>query len=248
MAISKRKRFEVFKRDSFTCQYCGRSAPQVVLNVDHIQPRAKGGKDEIVNLITSCDSCNSGKSDKELSDQSAVAKQKAQLDELQERRSQLEMMMQWRMGLCDIADRDVENVAEYFTRTFERSVNDSGIALIKKLVKKFTSSRVIEAIDRAFATYDDPEIAFGKLGGICNVIQRAETDPNYESVQRTGAILRNRGLFVDYKALDFSVREAIKNDVNINSVFRLAREARNWTAFISGLDSYNAKYSKEGGK
>lgn len=40
-SLSKKTRFEVFKRDSFTCQYCGRSAPEVVLQVDHIKPVAK---------------------------------------------------------------------------------------------------------------------------------------------------------------------------------------------------------------
>lgn len=39
-AITKTVRFEVFKRDSFTCQYCGRKAPEAVLNVDHIKPVA----------------------------------------------------------------------------------------------------------------------------------------------------------------------------------------------------------------
>lgn len=37
IAISKRVRFDVFKRDSFKCQYCGKSAPDVILEVDHIK-------------------------------------------------------------------------------------------------------------------------------------------------------------------------------------------------------------------
>ena len=41
--ISKKLRFEVFKRDSFTCQYCGKSAPDVVLHIDHIKPVKEGG-------------------------------------------------------------------------------------------------------------------------------------------------------------------------------------------------------------
>jgi 5-methylcytosine-specific restriction endonuclease McrA len=41
MAISRKIRFEIFKRDSFKCQYCGRSAPEIVLNVDHINPVSK---------------------------------------------------------------------------------------------------------------------------------------------------------------------------------------------------------------
>lgn len=43
-SISKKLRFEVFKRDSFTCQYCGKMAPDVVLEVDHINPVASGGE------------------------------------------------------------------------------------------------------------------------------------------------------------------------------------------------------------
>lgn len=245
MAVSKRKRFEVFKRDSFTCQYCGQSAPQVVLNCDHIEPKANGGKDEIINLITSCFACNAGKSDKRLADDSAVTKQKAQLDELQERRSQLEMMMQWRMGLCDLVDQDTESVAEYFERSFNATINDTGRPKIAKLVKKFTSNKVIEAIDRAVEVYDDPEIAFGKLGGICTVMKRSETDPDYPTIQRTGAILRKRNLHVDYKRLDKALREAIAVRIGLDSLFRFAREVPNWTAFISELDRYVASQQAE---
>lgn len=61
MAISKKLRFEIFKRDNFTCQYCGRQTPDVILEVDHISPKAKGGDDDIQNLITSCFDCNHGK-------------------------------------------------------------------------------------------------------------------------------------------------------------------------------------------
>ena len=59
--ISSKIRFEVFKRDSFTCQYCGRSAPNVVLEVDHITPVNGGGGNEMANLITACHDCNRGK-------------------------------------------------------------------------------------------------------------------------------------------------------------------------------------------
>lgn len=65
--VSKRKRFEVLKRDNFTCQYCGASAPNVELQVDHIHPVAKGGRSRYANLITACRHCNIGKSDIPLS-------------------------------------------------------------------------------------------------------------------------------------------------------------------------------------
>lgn len=57
-SLSKRIRFRVFQRDNFTCQYCGRSAPEVELHVDHIDPIVHGGGDEMSNLITSCADCN----------------------------------------------------------------------------------------------------------------------------------------------------------------------------------------------
>ncbi len=60
--------FLIFERDGFRCQYCGKT-PQdkIKLVVDHIYPVKKGGKGAINNLITSCDQCNSDKSDKVLS-------------------------------------------------------------------------------------------------------------------------------------------------------------------------------------
>lgn len=57
-------RFEVFKRDGFTCVYCGRNRDKhgVVLEVDHVVPLAEGGSDDdMANLATACWDCNHGK-------------------------------------------------------------------------------------------------------------------------------------------------------------------------------------------
>src|ERR1044071_5885744 len=45
-------------RDSFQCQYCGRSPTQRDLNVDHVVPRSRGGADSWENLVVSCRPCN----------------------------------------------------------------------------------------------------------------------------------------------------------------------------------------------
>lgn len=60
--ISKGVRFEVFKRDKFTCQYCGAQPPTVILHVDHILAVANGGTNDADNLTTACQACNLGKS------------------------------------------------------------------------------------------------------------------------------------------------------------------------------------------
>lgn len=57
-------RYGILERDKFTCHYCGRKAPEVALEVDHIIPVSKGGPDESVNLITACSECNSQKRNK----------------------------------------------------------------------------------------------------------------------------------------------------------------------------------------
>lgn len=66
--IGKKLRFEVFKRDCFTCQYCGKNPPEVVLWLDHINPVTNGGSNDIKNLVTSCRSCNIGKGSRILTD------------------------------------------------------------------------------------------------------------------------------------------------------------------------------------
>lgn len=61
MSVSKRLRYEVLRRDNHQCRYCGRSAPEVPLTIDHVTPVALGGRDEASNLVTACTECNSGK-------------------------------------------------------------------------------------------------------------------------------------------------------------------------------------------
>lgn len=61
MAVSKRLRFEIFRRDNHTCRYCGLHAPDTELRVDHVVPVALGGTDEPGNLVAACEPCNSGK-------------------------------------------------------------------------------------------------------------------------------------------------------------------------------------------
>lgn len=62
MAVTKRTRFEVLKRDNYTCRYCGGKAPDVILTVDHVLPVALGGTDDPSNLVAACRDCNAGKS------------------------------------------------------------------------------------------------------------------------------------------------------------------------------------------
>lgn len=61
MAVSKRVRYEVLRRDGHRCRYCGGTAPVAVLTIDHVVPVALGGSDAPSNLVAACRDCNSGK-------------------------------------------------------------------------------------------------------------------------------------------------------------------------------------------
>jgi 5-methylcytosine-specific restriction endonuclease McrA len=57
----KLTRQNVFLRDRFTCQYCGKPHERKDLNIDHVLPRAHGGKTTWENIVCSCIRCNTRK-------------------------------------------------------------------------------------------------------------------------------------------------------------------------------------------
>ncbi len=60
MAVTKRARFEVLRRDNYTCRYCRSQANEIT--IDHVVPVALGGSDKPDNLVAACWGCNTGKS------------------------------------------------------------------------------------------------------------------------------------------------------------------------------------------
>jgi len=152
--LSKAVRFEVFKRDKFTCQYCGSKAPEVVLNVDHIEPVSKGGNNEVINLITSCFGCNSGKKDKKLDDTSVIDKQRKQLEYMQEKREQMELIFEWKKSLDKLEEDEIEKVKEYVNAKINPyTISEHGLQQIKKHLKKYGTSNILEAIDISTSRY-----------------------------------------------------------------------------------------------
>lgn len=185
--IPKAVRFEVFKRDKFTCQYCGQKAPDVVLNADHIKPVAEGGTNDIVNLITSCEPCNNGKGARSLGDDSAVAKSRAQMELLQERREQIEMMMQWQVGLVDIDNQAVDVVMDvWWSIAPGFTPNPQGRALLRKWIKAYGIEEVIAAMNvcskyiefsEGKATSRSWEEGFNKILTVCKSRKMERDNP-----------------------------------------------------------------------
>ncbi len=93
--IPEEVELEVFKRDNFTCQYCGFVGDTfekwVFLQTDHFVPKSKGGSDDVNNLITSCISCN-------------MMKQAMSFDTIEEARKAIQ---KWRGEMRSYYDKEI---------------------------------------------------------------------------------------------------------------------------------------------
>lgn len=55
------RRERIFRRDGFTCVYCGERFATEELSLDHVEPRMRGGDSSDGNLVTACAPCNRAK-------------------------------------------------------------------------------------------------------------------------------------------------------------------------------------------
>lgn len=256
-ALTKKIRFEVFKRDSFTCQYCGRKAPDVLLHVDHIEPIAKGGTSDLLNLITACIDCNSGKSDRQLSDTTVIDKQRQQLEELQERKEQIEMMFQWQKGLLDLDDDVATQLAEYWAEQIPGfSLNENGLKGLKSLKRRFQIGEIMAAMKVAaeqYVKYEDGkpthesvELAWKRVGGICSTKRQEKDNPALSRIYYVRGILRNRFSYCNERMALQLLRRAIELGATIESIENHAKEARSWSQWRSGIEDFIYSQDKAG--
>lgn len=63
-SIRRAVRFAVWERDHYRCVYCGAFPRGWQLQIDHVIPVSKGGRSDVINLVTACWPCNIRKNDK----------------------------------------------------------------------------------------------------------------------------------------------------------------------------------------
>lgn len=238
VSIAPRIRFEVFKRDGFKCQYCGAAAPEAILEVDHVHPVSKGGGNELLNLITSCKTCNSGKSNIELSDDAAIQKQRLMLDELSERREQMEMMIRWREGLKSIDEDALNHACDSWADCTEGwTANESGRKEMAKLIRKFSLPKVLDAIEAATSQYlrydsdgmltpESVQLAWSKIGGCA---RGANMDEDERALFYIRGICKNRFDYCNPATCLVILKEAYGAGVDVEEMKEIAKQARSWT-------------------
>ncbi len=163
--ISKKLRFDIFKRDDFTCQYCGERPPSVVLEIDHIIPVVDGGKNEQHNLITACFDCNRGKGRGRL--EFSPADISTQLEERQEKALQLKEYEKVLRAEKRKIDKAAKLISDIYEEAYEGwGLTTSAINSIKRFLEKLTATEVAEAME--IATWAvDKDRCFKYFCGIC---------------------------------------------------------------------------------
>jgi len=254
-ALSRKVRFEVFKRDSFTCQYCGRSAPAVILQIDHMKPVSKGGTDELMNLISSCDKCNQGKSDRLLSDDSMVKKRQRQAELLNERRLQMEMLFQWHQELKGLEEEQIEQLSEYWSTSVDGFlVNESGKQALAKLLKKYGIKKLLEAMDtstkyvklnkRGTVISKSADEAFSKIGAILRVEERSEQKPYLRQLYYIRGILRKR-VYVNERYVMQLLENAVLAEVTADWIEGQAKSCSSWTSFREAVETATVEVGEQ---
>lgn len=257
--IGKKIRFEVFKRDKFTCQYCGNKAPDVVLNVDHIHPVVDGGDNSIINLITSCFGCNSGKGGRKIPDQSTLTLQREELERQQERLEQIEMMAEWRTFLQENIKKECESICNFVNEKIKpSSLSDKGKKIFEKLVKKYGLDKVFEATDISADQYleitsDETKFSasidkfINKIEGILicnslplidqkirhirNIINKKYSKHGYVNLEDTIGIMNRYVTLLKSKGInDNQILKSLNDEVLVNVT--LAKHNYIWEAFM----------------
>jgi 5-methylcytosine-specific restriction endonuclease McrA len=62
--MQQASRKNIFTRDGYRCMYCGQSRAGAELELEHVIPRSRGGKNSWDNLVAACRRCNSRKNDR----------------------------------------------------------------------------------------------------------------------------------------------------------------------------------------
>jgi len=156
--LSKKIRFEIFKRDGFRCVYCGAvPSDTVLLECDHIKPVAEGGTNEVDNLVTACGACNSGKGATPLSSvpQSLAAK----AAEVAEREAQIRAYHEILEAKKARKDGELWSVADVFIKRFgNEEIHHSQLASIRSFLQRLDYFEVLEAMEFAVDKQPIPKL------------------------------------------------------------------------------------------
>ena len=168
MSVSKKTRFEVFKRDGFRCAYCGRTPPEIVLEVDHVDPKYNGGSDSIDNLLSACFDCNRGK--KHIPLDKIPGTLSENIEVIREREEQISEHQKLLNSIERRVKKDIKDVCKAFKDAFPNYTLKPKFqqVSIRGFLEHLPKDEVIAAMRQAtMKRYDDRDAAAKYFCGIC---------------------------------------------------------------------------------
>jgi hypothetical protein len=296
--LSKTVRFSVFKRDSFACRYCGATAPNVQLHVDHVVPVSEGGQDDIDNLVTACAACNFGKGARNLGEGELAALKESgpeEMDEavgddlaadarapidpvvyediasggiagfasrseqtraIEERRAQLEMVIEWREEIVGLQDEAVDALDRRIVARTGLSMDEEYRQRMRRWVRHYGLAVVFEALEDAFdqmlewrdgvVLLASWERAFASIPQVVELRQVARDKPYFREFIYICGLLRRRLPYLNELRCLRLMEDGLGAGASIEAMKAFARTVKSWTAFRKGLEEFINDYGRSG--
>ena len=289
VTLSKKVRFGVFKRDSFACRYCGATAPNVQLHVDHVIPVADGGTDDFDNLVTACAACNFGKGARNLADDERIAlkdrgamavggdgidarepfdsvalddnptnsaanfaNRDEQAQAIEERRAQLEMVIEWREEIVGLQDEAVDALDRRIVARTGLPMSEECRQRMRRWVRQYGLPAIYEALEDALdqmlewrdglVLLASWERAFAAIPQVAELRQAARDKPYFREFVYICDLLRRRLPYVNELRCLRLMEDGVGAGASIDAMKAFARTVKSWTAFRRGLEEFIGDY------
>jgi hypothetical protein len=156
MDIEKSLKYKIFRRDNFTCQYCGKQTPKVVLNVDSLIPITSVSTNNETELITVCQDC--------CNERQAIP--------VNERQEQIEAYEKFLLERQKEQSIVIEELGEYWSLLCDNQyeLNEHGLESLKKFLVHLVPFEIRESMDIAADKIPNENIGerFKYFCGICH--------------------------------------------------------------------------------
>jgi uncharacterized FlaG/YvyC family protein len=241
--IPKNVRFGVFKRDLFTCQYCGRKSPEVVLELDHIKPVCKGGDNSVINLITSCFDCNRGKKGEALSENMEIKKQESELADQFQKMQEFIATSKIRDEAIVLDDKIKKYVCAKWCKMTNWEISEIGQKKALALVKKYGLAAYVDAMETSVNQYFDQtnesaEKTFKFIAKILNVRRLQQDNPELSEIYYIRGIIVKRFGFLESQKWQIAsdLKAAMANGYDAETLKDLAKHSSNYTEYRIAME------------
>ena len=190
--------------------------------------------------------CNQGKRDILLDDDAVIAKRKKQLDELQERREQIEMMYEWQSGLADLDSEQVGVVCKLFSELISGySINENGQEYLKKVITKYGLSEVLESLRISTNQYLElrdgkttPESvtkAYEYIEKICRNRKRIKEKPYLADLYKASNIVRYKSRYYNHWQVMNILEKAYRSGADADDLIFIAQQANSYSHWENSM-------------